>query len=244
MKVFAHRGSSGEYPENTLLAFKKALSDNCDGIELDVQYHPSDTLILSHDSFVLNVAKRPEKLQNIPIEELLKLPAGQGEFITTLAQALTCINGQCDVNIEIKAAYLEHHQLDKVVQLIAKAIQLSVEKTKFTYKQFIISSFNHYIIDKIKKELPNIKIAALLACCPIGFAKLTKPLRLYGINLALDCVNQAFIDDAHQRGLNVGVYTVNSLTDIQQCLTWGVDYIFSDFPAQSKGYITTIQNQN
>ena len=36
-KVIAHRGFSGEYPENTLLAFRKAIEAGCDGIELDVQ---------------------------------------------------------------------------------------------------------------------------------------------------------------------------------------------------------------
>ena len=37
MKVFGHRGFSGEYPENTMLAFQKAVEAGCEGIELDVQ---------------------------------------------------------------------------------------------------------------------------------------------------------------------------------------------------------------
>ncbi|HAH78517.1 MAG TPA: hypothetical protein DCL64_03215, partial [Ruminococcaceae bacterium] len=36
-KNFAHRGFSGKYPENTMLAFEKAVEAGCDGIELDVQ---------------------------------------------------------------------------------------------------------------------------------------------------------------------------------------------------------------
>ena len=36
-KIFAHRGYSGNYPENTMLAFKKAIECGVDGIELDVQ---------------------------------------------------------------------------------------------------------------------------------------------------------------------------------------------------------------
>ena len=35
---FAHRGFSEKYPENTLLAFEKALEAGCEGIELDVQF--------------------------------------------------------------------------------------------------------------------------------------------------------------------------------------------------------------
>ena len=37
MKNFAHRGFSGNYPENTMLAFQKALEVGADGIEMDVQ---------------------------------------------------------------------------------------------------------------------------------------------------------------------------------------------------------------
>ena len=42
MKVIAHRGASGEYPENTLLAFSEAIKQLADGIELDIQYHYSN----------------------------------------------------------------------------------------------------------------------------------------------------------------------------------------------------------
>ena len=35
-KNFAHRGFSGKYPENTLLAFSKAIEEGVDGIENDV----------------------------------------------------------------------------------------------------------------------------------------------------------------------------------------------------------------
>ena len=42
-KVFAHRGFSGRYPENTLLAFRKAIEAGCDGIELDVHLSKDGT---------------------------------------------------------------------------------------------------------------------------------------------------------------------------------------------------------
>jgi hypothetical protein len=39
MKIIAHRGASGEFPENTLQAFEQAITQQADGIELDAQYH-------------------------------------------------------------------------------------------------------------------------------------------------------------------------------------------------------------
>ena len=49
MKVTAHRGYSGRYPENTMLAFKKAVEAGCDEIELDVQLTKDDVVVVLHD---------------------------------------------------------------------------------------------------------------------------------------------------------------------------------------------------
>lgn len=46
---FAHRGFSGKYPENTMLAFEKALEAGCDGIELDVQLSKDGVVMILHD---------------------------------------------------------------------------------------------------------------------------------------------------------------------------------------------------
>ena len=49
MKIFAHRGYSGKYPENTMLAFKKALDIGVYGIELDVHKSKDGKLVVIHD---------------------------------------------------------------------------------------------------------------------------------------------------------------------------------------------------
>ena len=49
MKIFAHRGYSERYPENTMLAFKKAYEAGADGIELDVQLTKEGTVVVIHD---------------------------------------------------------------------------------------------------------------------------------------------------------------------------------------------------
>ena len=48
-KLFGHRGYSGKYPENTLLAFQKAIEAGADGIELDVQFSKDGKLVVIHD---------------------------------------------------------------------------------------------------------------------------------------------------------------------------------------------------
>ena len=52
MKIFAHRGFSGRYPQNTMLAFRKALESGCDGIELDVQLTKDGEVVIIHDEYL------------------------------------------------------------------------------------------------------------------------------------------------------------------------------------------------
>ena len=52
MNIVAHRGDSGSYPENTMLAFRKAVEAGSDGIELDVQLTKDGTVVIIHDEKV------------------------------------------------------------------------------------------------------------------------------------------------------------------------------------------------
>lgn len=51
-EIFAHRGSSGTHPENTLPAMKAAILSGADGIELDIHVLKSGELIVMHDERV------------------------------------------------------------------------------------------------------------------------------------------------------------------------------------------------
>ena len=61
MKVYAHRGYSGRYPENTMLAFKEAEKTGCYGIELDVQLTKDGEVVIIHDERVDRTTDRSEE---------------------------------------------------------------------------------------------------------------------------------------------------------------------------------------
>ena len=65
MKVFAHRGYSGEYPENTMLAFHKAVEAGADGIELDVHLTRDGELIVFHDDSVERTTDGIGEIRNL-----------------------------------------------------------------------------------------------------------------------------------------------------------------------------------
>ena len=71
-KNFAHRGFSGKYPENTMLAFQKAIEVGADGIELDVQLTKNGEVVIIHDETIDRTTDGKGYVVDYTYEELSK----------------------------------------------------------------------------------------------------------------------------------------------------------------------------
>src|SRR5215470_8343850 len=72
-QVFAHRGGRKWAPENTLVAFKKSLDVNVDGIELDIHRCKSGELVVIHDENVARTTNGTGLVKDLTWTELKKL---------------------------------------------------------------------------------------------------------------------------------------------------------------------------
>lgn len=160
-KNFAHRGFSGNYPENTMLAFKKAVDVGVDGIELDVQLTKDGIPVIIHDETLDRTTNGQGYVVDFTYDELSKLDASYKfqshtliNKIPTLDEYLNYIKDYKVVtNIELKTSINEYLGIEeKVLELIKK---YNLED------RIIISSFNHYSILRFKKLAPNIKCGFL-----------------------------------------------------------------------------------
>ena len=70
VKVFGHRGFSAAYPENTMLAFERALAAGCDGVEFDVQLTRDHVPVIIHDETLLRTAGDPAAVRDLTYAEL------------------------------------------------------------------------------------------------------------------------------------------------------------------------------
>ena len=241
MKVIAHRGASGEFPENSLLAFKQAIIQGCDAIEFDVQFHqPSGEFILLHDSYLdvddksgnenssINVENKVH-FNQLSLDQLINSVGNAKYNLCTLEQSLKCINNQCSINIELKSA-AQGTQLLTEIQKLSRLLKQVQNQSLISYQHIIISSFNHHAILLVAEYIPEVSTAALIASCPIDYAEFCKKLNVKMLNLSIDCLNSEIINDAHLKGLQVWVYTVDNYNQIKQCLDYQVDGIFTNFP--------------
>ena len=122
-KNFAHRGFSGKYPENTMLAFKKAIESGVDGIELDVQLTKDGEVVIIHDETIDRTTDGKGLVSSYTYEELSKFDASfiyrnQIEFnkIPTLREYFELIkNKKIITNIELKTGVFEYAGIEEKV---------------------------------------------------------------------------------------------------------------------------------
>ena len=111
-QIYAHRGLSRRFPENTLLAFREALALGVDGIEFDVHATSDGVPIVIHDRSLERTTNGDGYVDEIPLEGVRTFDAGRGERVPTLAETLALIGDRAHLDIEIKQPGIEQPVLD------------------------------------------------------------------------------------------------------------------------------------
>ena len=101
-KIIAHRGASGHAPENTMAAFRLAMEQHADGIELDVMLSKDGHVVVIHDATVNRTTNGTGRVSALTLAELQTLDAGNGEHIPTLEEVLETFGDQWVINVELK----------------------------------------------------------------------------------------------------------------------------------------------
>jgi len=145
----AHRGFSGQYPENTLLAFQKAIEVGADVIEFDVRSSKDGELVVIHDSTVDRVSNGTGRVDQLTLAELKKLDLGLGQKIPTLKETLDLVAGKTGLNIHVR---VKGKQLDRVVELI--------KEYDIVEEAFIVTKDPQEVL-RLRKKYPEIHVCSL-----------------------------------------------------------------------------------
>ncbi len=112
MLIYAHRGLSGTHPENTLLAFRKALAAGVDGLELDIHVSADQVPVVIHDRDMARTTSGSGFVDEIALAQLHVLDAGSGEPVPTLNEVVALAGDAVHLDIEIKGTGAERAVLD------------------------------------------------------------------------------------------------------------------------------------
>lgn len=162
MKIWAHRGCSLMYPENTLLAFEKAAElKGLTGIELDIQLTKDGYLAVCHDEKVDRTTDGRGMLYDFTLAELkkLRIDAGEGrvERIPTMEEVLDLLEPRLreglQINIELKNSILPYEGMEeKIIGLI---------RERGLQEHIVYSSFSALSLEKVRRLEPETRIGML-----------------------------------------------------------------------------------
>lgn len=229
--VMAHRGSSYDAPENTMLAFENAIVAMADYIELDVHETKDGEIVVMHDASLKRTTGVNKKIWNVTYDEIKDLDAGsyfgdEEEFaqcyIPTLREVIEHTKGKIKLNIEIKLSDNEPHLVRKVAELIDE-YEL--------WDDCYVTSMNYDALKQIKKINSNIKTGYVLTLAYGSFYNLDY-CDAFSINAAY--VNKNIVDAIHNRGKKIFVWTVNSESKAEEMTALGVDALITDNPVMGR----------
>jgi glycerophosphoryl diester phosphodiesterase len=230
MKLFAHRGFSGKYPENTLLAFRKAAELDVFGVEFDVHLTKDDQLVVIHDETINRTSNGTGFVKDMTLEELRQYDYGSwfgeqfaGEKIPTLKEVFTVFKGTEHIlNIEIKSDVFEYEGIE---QLISEEIDAFG-----WHERIIISSFNHESIQRFHQLQPIVQTGVLFSSLIIELESYVESLAGDALHIPYYYASRTIIQKALKNGSNIRAFTVNDRTMARKLQTAGVDAIFTDVP--------------
>ncbi|TCI21631.1 glycerophosphodiester phosphodiesterase [Exiguobacterium sp. SL-9] len=153
MLIYAHRGYSAKYPENTISAFKAALP-HVDGIELDVQLTRDGRLVVIHDETVDRTTNGSGFVKDMTLRQLRLLRTESGERIPTLEEVLVLIEpSDVTLNIELKTDQFDYDGIEYLTWLAVTEFKLE--------QRVVFSSFNPDTLVRLRDIAREARIAVL-----------------------------------------------------------------------------------
>ncbi|GAA5317009.1 MAG: glycerophosphodiester phosphodiesterase [Candidatus Pelagadaptatus aseana] len=230
----AHRGGVGNHTENTLAALQQCLTLPVDAIEIDT-WQIGGELLITHDRRLGRTLPGQGRLIDHHPEYLRNLEMACGNKIASLHDILQLVGNKATLNIELKGPGCS--------EPVAELLEAFVRDTGASFDNYVISSFDQHQLFDFKQRLPQVKRGVLVEGIPLHYAQCCDELEAYSFHPNVNFINRDLVDDAHNRGLQVWVYTVNEIDDLCHMSELGVDGVFTDHPQKLLDLNQLSQNQ-
>ena len=247
-RIIAHRGASGEYPENTLPAFRAAADAKASYFELAVHMTRDGQIVVSHDPDLARTCGLEAAIRELNLAELKLADAGYAFQPPAAGAGNFPFRGrgiQVPTLAEVLAAFPERRYVIEIKQSepsLAEALLEVIDR--FGMRRRVLMAGEH--------QAPMDEIRTLAASIPTGMpyreiadfmrslAPDAEPYSPRGDALQVPpefeswrLVTPESVGTAHRLGLEVHVWTVNDPAEMSAMLELGVDGIITDYPARA-----------
>ncbi len=216
MLRIGHRGARAYEPENTLLSFQRALEMGVDAIELDVRKTKDNQLVVIHDADVKRTTNGKGKVNQLTLKEIQAFSTEKNQKIPTLNEALDFLDKKTKIIIELKEPDTEQQVLNAI-------------HTRNQQNNVIIVSFNEEALRNVREQDKNIQ-TGLIYVKHKNPIKTAQDLQANYLLPLYRFTHTQNIQKAHENGLKVIVWTINTPQEATKYQNKGVDGITTDKP--------------
>lgn len=224
--IWAHRGASGDAPENTMSAFRLAEKAGADGLELDVRLTADGVPMVLHDDTLDRTSDVQGALSAFCRNDLQHVDGGSwfapqfaGEGIPALEQVLQWAEDRLYLNVEIK----EYAAGMAVKELL----------DQFSRCRALVSSFDHELLKALRVSAPEMPLGFLSeTCCWHQQLCDAVSCGAESFHPRQDLVTPEQIAQCHALGLKVYPWVVDDVARFRALLRMGVDGVFTNYPAR------------
>ncbi len=244
----AHRGASGQFPENIMAAFRAAVDEGADMIELDIQFSKDKVPVVFHDASLEAHSDGKGFVHEYTFEALKKLDAGSWydaafarERIPCLEEVLRFAKGVIALNIEIKPEAVG----DKIEGGVEQKCLALVEKYNMQ-SDVLFSSFDGRAIQRLKNLAPDISTALLYSrrwAAHVHPVQLVQEYNADTFNCSYWQLHEKWLEALRTNNIPVFVYTVDDPARMKKLIKRGVNGIFTNRPDVLRDVINEIESE-
>lgn len=232
-----------------MVSFRKALEQGARMVELDVRLTRDGVPVLMHDATLGRTTDGHGFVARRSWEKIRQLDAGswfdksfQGEPVPDLGSCLEELAPQIPVNIEIKCLIGNYRPVSDAV--------LSLLRHFGRTGRFLVTSFNHRAVDYVARALPDLPVGRLFH--PLYHRKVHQahldwlrhgrgsrspaagevPWEGRAAVVESSMVKPELVQQVHEAGGTLLVYTVNEVEDMRRVVECGVDAVITNYPAR------------
>ncbi|HEY4388854.1 MAG TPA: glycerophosphodiester phosphodiesterase [Ktedonobacteraceae bacterium] len=240
----AHRGGAGLAPENTLAAFRNALTLPIDAVELDVQMSRDGHALVFHDATMERLTDGQGNMLDLDYEYLRSLNASahfrggwpEPQQIPTLREVLELVRNRAQVYLEIKASDRDgvHGRYPNIARAVVNEL-----RALNMHKDVLIISFDWEVLHEVRLLDERLQTSAIVSkdnwteYDEQSIEKLLTEVGKRGVSaVSFDhtLFSEALLAQVHRRGYKFALWTVNTLEELQRLHTAKVDSLTTDRP--------------
>lgn len=234
MQIYGHRGARGEAPENTLAGFSHLRQIGIHRVELDIVLDRNNEAIVIHDDTLDRTTNAQGPVKKFDALTLAQLDArgsdwqGRWPHITGVPTLEAVLDEWPQIeSIQIEVKKMPIQQCGHA----AKRILALCQQFQLNERGIITSQYIPF--------LQHLKSIHCKQAMGLVASRLKKDLVQEAVNLGCNylCLkwtlcNPVLVQEAHQAGLSVSLWTVNDTTHLDKFYSWGVDSIITDYPSR------------